>query len=126
MLTIEKSVNNLKSCLYTKVKADRYKNAHPSKIDVVFDIRLVQTEEGYLAPHLIAKDKATGSFIYLCEVFKRTNSWIVKENQFYPQIYTFVKYILEQFSYVDTDRLPVHQSGEILKGIARESFLKFK
>jgi hypothetical protein len=120
-MTFRDSIYNVKTCVYSKTRSDGFKT-NPSNFNLDFEIRAVLSKDGIKVPHLVAKDIDTGSFIYLCEVYGRSNQWVALDNQFRPKVYLFVNRILEELSYRDTSNLNAYDVGDVLVKIARDIY----
>ncbi len=122
MHDLPSQTQNLVSCLTSKVRSDNPQLKRPT-IELEFDLIERQNSSANITNHLVARDRRTGSYIYLAETEKDTDKWVGKDSEFYDRIYLFVRHILEFLAHESPD-LSLFEKGCILREVAKQEFQK--
>ncbi len=120
MHDLPSQTRNIVSCLTSKVRSDNPQLKRPT-VEVEFDLIRAENSNGNIALHLVARDRRTGSYIYLAEQQTDSNQWEGEDSEFYGRIYLFVRHIL-RFIEEEYATLNSAEKGSLLKDLAKREF----
>ena len=122
MHTLVRHGQNLRDCLWSKVRSDHPEVKRPI-IELDFDLIETESKSGVLASHLVARDRRTGSYIYVAELRTDTKAWVAEGSEFTDRIYLFVRHILRCLK-TEARSEATSENGTKLREIAWREYVK--
>lgn len=122
-MNLNKSVDNLNTCMMSKVAVEQKIKA--PTIDILFEVKKVESSSKATLI-LAAINRDTGTYLYLAESDPVDGRWKANNSEFRDRIYLFVNQVMEEIQYEDKiDSLSIMEQGKVLERVATRIYKKF-